>query len=352
MWRWSGLCLLACGAALQAFAQAPLEITAPSLVYRGASAAPLEITAPALVFRGAAATPLEIVAPALVYRGASAAPFEISAPALVFRGATIAPLAITAPSLIFRGAATQPLSIEAPALVFRGAALSPLQISAPSLIFRGAATQAAQPPASTLEIIDVPTGPVSSTYLSLDSAAVDIGVGLTLTYHGLPEKRGYVGLIFMDETPPRLAAWFYTSAKKPNGEFQHSGLPPFTGNWKACIGFAPEMDRAVADVAQYTDCLDFVLAGPGSIDSRPTLTLPDEPLKAGRSATLIFAGLPPANCGIHIYDASGKEVVRRFTSSKPENAWPLRLAEPGIYDLTITYHGTAVRARAKLEVLP
>jgi hypothetical protein len=351
MWRWSGLCLLAGGAALQAFAQAPLEITAPSLVYRGASPAPLEITAPALVFRGAATAPLKITAPAIVYRGATSSPLEISAPALVYRGAASTQLAITAPSLIFWGAATQPLSIEAPALVFRGAALSPLQISAPSLIFRGAATQAAQPPASTLEIIDVPTGPVSSTYLSLDSSAVDAAVGLTLTYHGLPEKRGYGGLIFMDETPPRLSAWFYTAANKPDGEYQRSSLPSLTGNWKACIGFAPQMDRAVADVAQYADCLDFVVVGAGSIDAQPTLTLPDTPLKAGRDVTLTFGGLPPANCGIYIYDASGQEVARHFTNRKSDDEWTLRFAEPGTHDLTITYHGSAVRAHAKLEVI-
>jgi len=352
MWRWSGLCLLACGAALQAFAQAPLEITAPSLVYRGASAVPLEITAPALVFRGAAATPLEIAAPALVYRGTNAAPLEITAPAIVYRGATRAPLAITAPSLIFRGAATQPLSIEAPALVFRGAALSPLQISSPSLIYRGAATQATQPTASTLEIIDRPIGPVNSIYLSLDSVDVDAALGMTVTYKGLPENRGYGGLIFMDETPPRLAAWFYTAANKPDGEYQRSSLPSLTGNWKACIGFAPQMDRAVAEVAQYADCLDFVVAGAGSIDAQPTLTLPDTPLKAGRDVTLTFGGLPPANCGIYIYDASGQEVARHFTNRKSDDAWTLRFAKPGTHDLTITYHGSAVRAHAKLEVIP
>jgi hypothetical protein len=334
MWRWSGFCLLACGAALQAFAQAPLEITAPSLIYRGASAAPLEISAPALVFRGAAAIPLEIAAPALVYRRAASTP-----------------LAITAPSLIYRGGATQPLSIDAPALVFRGAAMSPLKISAPSLIFRGAATQVAQPTASTLEIIDIPTAPVSSTYLSLDSAAVDAAAGITITYHGLPESRGYGGLIFMDETPPRLAAWFYTAANKPDGAYQRSSLPSLTGTWKACIGFAPQMDRAVADAAQYADCLDFVVAGAGTIDAQPRLAFQDTPLKAGRDVTLTFGGLPPANCGIYIYDASGQEVARHFTNRKSDDEWTLRFAEPGTHDLTITYHGSAVRAHAKLEVI-
>jgi hypothetical protein len=352
MWRLSQLCFLACGAALQAFAQAPLEITAPSLVYRGASDAPLEITAPALVFRRANAAPLEIAAPALLYRGVTASPREISAPALVYRRAASTPLAITAPSLIYRGGATQPLSIDAPALVFRGAALSPLQISSPSLIYRGAALQGAQPQVSTLEIIDLPTASVSSTYLSLESAAVDAAAGMTITYHGLPESRGYGGLIFMDETPPRLAAWFYTAANKPDGEYQRNILPSLTGTWKACIGFAPQMYRAVADAAQYADCLDFVVAGAGSIDAQPTLTLPDTPLKAGLDVTLTFGGLPPANCGIYIYDASGQEVARHFTNRKSDDEWTLRFAEPGTHDLTITYHGSAVRAHAKLEVTP
>lgn len=345
------LCLLALGAVRPALAQTPLEITAPPLIYRGAQSAPLAITAPALIYRGPESKPLSITAPALVFRGASLRPLSISAPPLIYRAPSSAPLQITAPSLIFRGSASKPFSIEAPALVYRGAALSPLQISAPSLIFRGAATQAAQPQASALEIIDLPTAPVNSTYLSLDNATVDATLGITVKYHGLPENRGYGGLIFMDETPPRLSAWFYTAANKPDGEYQRSSLPSLTGNWKACIGFAPQMDRAVADVAQYADCLDFVVVGAGSIDAQPTLTLPDTPLKAGRDVTLTFGGLPPANCGIYIYDASGQEVARHFTNRKSDDEWTLRFAEPGTHDLTITYHGSAVRAHAKLEVI-
>lgn len=197
--------------------------------------------------------------------------------------------------------------------MFRGAVLSPLQISSPSLIYRGAATHATQPTASTLEIIDRLTGPVNSIYLSLDSVDVDAALGMTVTYQGLPS---------------------------------------LTDNWKACISFAPKIDRAVADVAEYADCLDFLVAGAGSIDALPTLTFPDTPLKAGRDVTLTFGGLPPANCGIYISDAPGQEVARHFTSRKSDDAWTLRFAEPGTRDLTITYHSLAVRVHTKPEIIP
>lgn len=225
-------------------------------------------------------------------------------------------------------------------------------ISTPSLIYRDAAKSHVEPSTSVLEIIDVPTDPVSSTYLSLDSAAVDTDQGMTLTYSGLPAERGYGGLIFMDETPPRLAAWFYTAANRPEGKFERGRLPPLTGNWKACIGFAPLMNRAVADVSQYADCLDFVVAGPSSIGAQPTLALPDTPLKAGHDVTLTFGSLPPANCAISIYDTTGTLVASHYTNRKPDDSWTLRFSESGTYELTITYHGSAVRARAKLEVFP
>ena len=272
----------------------------------------------------------------------------MTAPSLVYRGASAVPLEITAPALVFRGAGAAPLEIAAPALVYRGTNAAPLEITAPAIVYRSAATQATQPTPSTLEIIDRPTGPVNSIYLSLDSVDVDAALGMTVTYQGLLENRGYCGLIFMDETPPRLAAWFYTAANKPDGEYQRSCLPSLTGNWNACIGFAPQIDRAVADVAQYTNYLDFVVAGAGSIHAQPTLTAPEG--RSRRDADLRWPA--PTNCGIYIYDASGQEVALHFTNRKSDDAWTLRFAKPGTHDLTITYHGSAVRAHAKLEVTP
>lgn len=89
-----------------------------------------------------------------------------------------------------------------------------------ALVFNGA-TEIGAPP-SRLEYIDVPTEPRQSSYLS---------------------------------------------------------LPPFTGPWKACIGFRPDLRAPTGNPADYADCLDFVLAGPGSIGARPVVSFPDDEFK-------------------------------------------------------------------------
>ena len=210
-------------------------------------------------------------------------------------------------------------------------------------------------PAATtpgLEIVDVPTGPRESRYLALDNASVEYDRGLTLRYRGLPESNGYGALFYMGQQPPRLAAWFYTLKSKPDGEWVRSSLPSYTGDWKACIGFLPQVTTNSPDLDRYEDCLDFVVAGPGSIGARPTLELPPDGIRAGKDAVIRYGGMPPANCEVGIYSPAGTLVTRHFTNRAETGTWTLRVAQPGPYELRIKYLGDAVRARMPLEVSP
>ena len=136
------------------------------------------------------------------------------------------------------------------------------------------------------------------------------------------------------------------------GEYLRGGhsLPPLTGPWKACIGFPPRVTGNDPDLSKYEDCVDFVLAGPGSIGARPTIGLPPAPLRAGRDLPIDYAAMPPCNCRIALHDAAGRLVASHQTSRLPAGRWITRVDAPGRYELRISYLGDAVRAHMTLDV--
>jgi len=358
---------------------------AVSLTTCAAFAAPVVDTSP-LTFMGTAPVAAPVVdTPPLTFVGTArvTAPVVDTAP-LTFLGSTLpdpprdtrTTEVMTAP-LVWTGAArtavgridvrtealawvgqpaTPPLRIErvTETLTWRGHAQAPIPrietVTEPLVFVR--ATTATPSATPGLEILDVPTGPRESRYLALDNASVEYDQGLTLRYRGLPESNGYGALFYMGQEPPRLAAWFYTLKSKPDGEWIRTSLPSYTGDWKACIGFPPQVTTNSPDLARYEDCLDFVVAGPGSIGARPTLELPPDGIRAGRDAVIRYGGMPPANCEVGIYSTAGTLVTRHFTNRAASGAWTLRVAQPGPYELRIKYLGDAVRARMPLEVTP
>jgi len=327
-----------------------LHLEGPALSYRAATDGPLTLEGPMLSYRGTATGILTIDGPALTFRATTGGPLKIEGPALSYRAVTEGPMVIEGPPLSYRASVEAWLTIEGPAMSYRASSDGPVTIDGPLLSYRAAdATPSATP---GLEILDVPTGPRESRYLTLDNASVEYDQGLTLRYRGLPESNGYGALFYMGQQPPRLAAWFYTLKSKPEGEWVRSSLPSYTGDWKACIGFPPQVTTNSPDLDRYEDCLDFVVAGPGSIGARPTLELPPDGIRAGKDAVIRYGGMPPANCEVGIYSASGTLVTRHFTNRAASGTWTLRLAQPGSYELRIKYLGDAVRARMPLEVSP
>jgi len=302
----------------------------------------------------ASAQPVVIETPPLVYQGRSAGPITIETPPLVYQGRSSGPVTIQTPELVYRGQASGPVAIETPALVYTGRSSGPVMIETPALVYTGNAVTKAptEKPAYELEYLDPPMGPVSSTYLSLDNKTVDVGADIHFKYHGLPQRGGFGGLFYMGGEAPKHAGWFYTSAARPDGEYIRSAgsLPQFTGDWKVCIGFPPNVTTNDPDVSKYDDCLDFVLAGPGSIGVHPTMTGPPEIL-AGRKAELRYAGMPACNCKVSIVDSAGKQAAEFFTNRQADGVLELQLERPGTYELRVYYHGEALRARMKLEVM-
>ncbi|WP_139792201.1 hypothetical protein [Henriciella litoralis] len=243
-----------------------------------------------------------------------------------------------------------PVVIDLPPLVYAGRSAGAAVITLPGVTYTGRAAGTPQNQPAALEYFDPPTEPRISEYLSIESAAVDVSSGLTLTYDNLPDERGYGALFYVGGAEPRLAGWFYTQAGQFSGEFRRASLPSYTGDWKACIGFAPAMTAPDPDPSHYDDCLDFVAIGPGSLGVHPVVEMDPGPLRAGETARLVYSGMPPCNCELSIHDDAGVELSRGFTGNKPAGDWTFRIDQPGSYELRLTYHGDAVRARLPFEV--
>ena len=176
---------------------------------------------------------------------------------------------------------------------------------------------------------------------------------LRLSYAGLPAQQGIIGLLYMGAAAPRLLAWSSTRPDRPDGVFERgaSSLPSFTGPWKACIGFRPDLRAPTGNPADYADCLNLVLAGPGSIGARPVVSFPDDEFRARRNITLTYSGMPPASCGIALVRAGETRAVsRHMTGRRASGTWVFRVDVPGTYEMLITYSGGAVRARRPLEI--
>jgi hypothetical protein len=344
--------LAAAGAAL---AQ-PVVVETPALVYQGRGAGPLVVETPTLVYQGRGAGPVVVHTPALVYQGRGSAPVVVETPALVYQGRGSGPVVVDTPALIYQGRVSGPVVVETPALVYQGRGSGPVVVDTPALVYRGGVSEPATPPAPApgLQYVDVPTEARASRYLRLASAGVDLSQPLRLRYEGLPEAPGYGALFYVGAAAPRHVAWFYTSRSRPAGEYQRGGnsLPPLTGPWKACIGFPPRVTSNDPDLTKYEDCVDFVLAGPGSLGARPTLVLPPAPLRAGRDLPIDYAAMPPCNCRIALHDAAGRLVASHQTGRLATGRWTTRVDAPGRYELRITYLGDAVRAHMTLDVVP
>lgn len=312
----------------------PLVVDTPALVYQGRGAAPVVVETPALIYQGRAGGPVVVDTPALVYAGRGAGPVVVETPALVYTGRTSGPVVVDTPALVYAGRGGGPVVVDTPALVYRGAVLAP------------------SAPASGLQYVDVPTEPRASRYLRLASAGIDLAQPFRLRYEALPDAPGYGALFYVGAAVPRHVAWFYTARSRPAGEYLRGGhsLPPLTGPWKACIGFPPRVTSNDPDLSKYEDCVDFVLAGPGSIGARPTIGLPLATLRAGRDLPIDYAAMPPCNCRIALHDAAGTQVASHQTGRQPAGRWITRVDAPGRYELRITYLGDAVRAHMTLDV--
>lgn len=263
---------------------------------------------------------------------------------------------VTMPPLVFQGAtaSVRPV-VTTPPLVFEGATPGvPATVTADALVFIGV-TEALGAPPSLLEYIDVPTEPSRSRYLSLDSAGIAHDQPLRVQYSGLPAQQGIIGLIYMGAAVPRLLGWGSTRPDRPEGVYERAAgsLPSFTGPWKACIGFRPALEAAVADPGAYSDCVDFVLAGRGSLGARPVVSFPNGEFRAGRAILLEYAAMPPASSRLAVVRAGEtRPLVNHYTSGRASGTWTFRLPAPGRYELQITYTGDAVRARMPLEIAP
>jgi len=313
-------------------------------------AAAASVASPPLGAQEAARGFVTIDGPLLSYRAQPPARVTIDGPLLSYRAQPPARVTIDGPLLSYRAQPPARITIDGPLLSYRARPPARITIDGPLLSYRAQPSVAA--PTGSLELVELPLEPRASTYLRVDSATVDIAKGLTLRYGGLPATRGYGALFFMDEPKPRLAAWFYTAANRPDGEYTRASLPPFTGNWKACIGFPPGVTTNNANPDLYDDCLDFVAAGPGSIGAEPSIVLPAEGILAGRDALVSYDGMPACNCRIEVRDAQQLLVASHMTSYKASGTWRMRLATPGTHELRLYFHGAAIRARMTLEVKP
>lgn len=213
-------------------------------------------------------------------------------------------------------------------------------------------TEAATP-AGNLEIIALPTGPRTSRYLAIDDATLARDEPLRITYSGLSGKPARIALIYMGDETPRPGGWFYIPAKTTSGVYEREGhsLAPFTGPYKACLAYSAELPSDASLPDAYADCLDFVVAGTGSRNARPALSLSAPSPKAGKRFTLNWSGFPPVNARISLIDTgTGRSVARGYSSSKPAGEWKLTVREPGSYEIRIYFEGEALRARMPLEV--
>ena len=246
-------------------------------------------------------------------------------------------------------------TLTMPPLVFQGATASVRPVvTTPPLVFEGAAV-ALGPPPNPLEYIDVPTEPRRTQYLSLDSAGIAHDQPFRLQYSGLPAQQGIIGLIYLGAASPRLLGWGSTRPDRPDGAYERAGgsLPSFTGPWKACIGFRPALEAAAADPGAYADCIDFVLAGRGSLGARPVVSFPDGGFRASRPILLEYSAMPPANSRLAVVrEGETRPLVNHYTNGRESGAWTFRVPAPGSYELQITYTGDAVRARMPLEITP
>tara|TARA_R110000787_G_scaffold279677_1_gene389954 strand:+ start:40289 stop:41707 length:1419 start_codon:yes stop_codon:yes gene_type:complete len=208
-------------------------------------------------------------------------------------------------------------------------------------------------PAGSLEIIALPTGPRASTYLALDDATLARDETLRLTYSGLSGKPARIALIYMGDETPRPGGWFYIPAKTTSGVYEREGhsLAPFTGPYKACLAYSAKLPSDASSPDAYADCLDFVVAGTGSRNARPVLSLSAPSPKAGKRFTLNWSGFPPVNARISLIDTgTGTSIARAYSSSKPSGEWLVTVREPGTYEFRIYFEGEALRARMPLEV--
>ena len=286
-------------------------------------------------------------------------PQFIDFPALTVTGIPLPqkPQFIDFPALIATGIPLpqKPRFIDFPALVATGVPLpqKPQFIDFPPLVAHGL-VQLGTPP-SGLEILALPQGAVTGQYLRLDRASIARDEALKVHYSSLPNKAGAIVLFYVGgETPERLA-WHYTSATLADGVFERSpnSLPSKTGPWKACVGFGDTARAGSATPDAFVECLDFVLVGAGSLNAKPVVTLPDDPLRAGRAFDLRYAGMPPINSRIAIVREGGTApAASHLTSSRPSGTWTTQLDHPGTYELTIYFTGDAPRARMTLEVQP
>jgi len=317
--------------------------------------APFARVDPPVLSETIASKVLVVETAALAFNGAviAEAPM-VEAGALVFNGAVIAEMPVVETgALVFNGAvvAATPV-IETAAMIFNGAVIAEMPVvETAALVFSGVTEMTAPP--SRLAYIDVPTEPRQSTYLSLSSASVAVDQALRLSYAGLPAQPGIIGLLYVGAAAPRLLAWSSTRPDRPEGVFERgaSSLPPFTGPWKACIGFRSDLRAPTGNPADYADCLDFVLAGPGSIGARPVVSFPGDEFRARRNITLSYSGMPPANCSIALVrTGETRAVTRHMTGRRASGTWVFRVDAPGSYEMLITYSGDAVRARMPLEI--
>ncbi|MEH6807407.1 MAG: hypothetical protein V7651_01025 [Hyphomonas oceanitis] len=208
-------------------------------------------------------------------------------------------------------------------------------------------------PAGDLEIIALPTGPRTSLYLAIDDATLARDETLRLTYSGLSGKPARIALIYMGDEKPRPGGWFYIPAKTTSGVYEREGhsLAPFTGPYKACLAYSTELPSDASSPDAYADCLDFVVAGTGSRNARPALSLSAPSPKVGKHFTLNWSGFPHVNARISLIDTgTGRSVARGYSSSKPAGEWKLTVREPGSYEIRIYFEGEALRARMHLEV--
>ncbi|WP_155839246.1 hypothetical protein [Hyphomonas chukchiensis] len=256
----------------------------------------------------------------------------------------------TTPPLVYVGR-TQ--SFTTPPLVYAGRTHQ--SFTTPPLTYVGT-TQPDTPtpaPAGGLEIIALPTGRRTSRYLAIDDATLARDETLRLTYSGLPEKPARIVLFYMGGEAPRFGGRFYLPVKTTSGVYEREGhsLAPFTGPYKACIGFDPDIPANASSPDAYADCVDFTMAGTGSRDAQPALSLSVPEPKAGKRFTVNWSGFPPVNAMINLIDTrTGKSISRVYSSSKPAGEWDVIVREPGTYEFQIYFEGEALRARMPLEV--
>ncbi|MBY9068145.1 hypothetical protein K1X12_14635 [Hyphomonas sp. WL0036] len=162
-------------------------------------------------------------------------------------------------------------------------------------------------------------------------------------------------LFFVGGPTPKRVAWSYTLAKKPDGTFERGAntMPAYTGPWKACLGYDPALKQDTARPADFDDCVDFYLAGGGSLDAKPEITLPTDGAIANREFELSWTGFPPSASRLVLVSQSREmTVAHRTTASQGSGQWKIRVGAPGRYELRVYFEGDDLRARMPIEVKP